>query len=92
MISYDKLFEKLKSAGLTSYQLRKMKDPIIAQYTLTRLKRGQGGIDSNTLNRLCKYFDCQPGDLMEYVKGPVTERQTINVETGESSNTDFKLK
>lgn len=91
MISYDKLFEKLKAVGLTSYKLRKMDDPIIAQYTLTRLKRGQGGIDSNTLDRLCKYFDCQPGDLMEYVSDPVTEWQLINPETEELSNTDFKL-
>ncbi|WP_101698677.1 helix-turn-helix domain-containing protein [Clostridium minihomine] len=71
MISYERLFNKLAAAGLTSYQLRKMDDPIIAQATLTRLKRGASGIDGNTLNRLCKYFDCQPGDLMEYV--PDTE-------------------
>lgn len=91
MISYEKLFEKLKAAGLSSYQLRKMKDPIIAQYTLTRLKKGAGGMDSNTLNRLCKYFNCQPGDLMEYIPDPVTEWQTINPESGELSNTDFEL-
>lgn len=91
MISYERLFDKLKSADLSSYKLKKMKDPIIAQATLTRLKHGKGGIDSNTLNRLCKYFNCQPGDLMEYVADPVTEWQTIKVETGELSNTDFKL-
>lgn len=67
MISYQRLFDRLESSGLTSYKLRKMKDPIIAQATLTRLKKGIGGIDSNTLNRICKYFDCQPGDLMEYI-------------------------
>ncbi|MET0016372.1 helix-turn-helix domain-containing protein [Oscillibacter sp.] len=37
-----------------------------------------GGVDGNTLNRLCKYFNCQSGDLMEYVPDPVTEWQTIN--------------
>lgn len=92
MISYEQLFEKLKGAGLTSYKLKKMKDPIIAQATLTRLKQNAGGIDNNTLNRLCKYFNCQPGDLMEYVVDPVTEWQLINVETGELSNADFNLK
>ncbi|KAF5034207.1 Cro/C1-type HTH DNA-binding domain protein [anaerobic digester metagenome] len=91
MISYERLFEKLKSVELSSYRLKKMKDPIIAQATLTRLKREEGGIDSNTLNRLCKYFDCQPGDLMEYVPDPATEWQTINIETSELSNTDFNL-
>ena len=91
MISYDRLFDKLKSADMSSYKLKKMKDPIIAQATLTRLKHGQGGVDSNTLNRLCKYFSCQPGDLMEYVPDPVTEWQIFNVKTGESRNTDFEL-
>ena len=91
MISYERLFERLGGVGLTSYKLKKMKDPIIAQATLTRLKHEKGGIDSNTLNRLCKYFKCQPGDLMEYIPDPVTEWQIINVETGEMSNTDFKL-
>lgn len=67
MISYERLFNKLKEAGVSSYKLRKMDDPIIAQATLTRLKKGVGGIDNNTLDRLCKYFNCQPGDLMEYV-------------------------
>ncbi|MPM69370.1 hypothetical protein SDC9_116315 [bioreactor metagenome] len=28
---------------------------------------------------------------MEYIPDPVTAWQTINVETGEQSNTDFKL-
>lgn len=92
MISYERLFDKLKNAELSSYKLKKMKDPIIAQATLTRIKHGTGGIDSSTLNRLCKYFDCQPGDLMEYVPDPVTEWQTINLETGELSNSELELK
>lgn len=91
MISYDKLFAKLKDAELSSYKLRLMDDPIVAQYTLTRLKQGLGGMDSKTLNRLCKYFNCQPGDLMEYIPDPVTEWQSINPESGELSNTDFDL-
>jgi putative transcriptional regulator len=68
MIVYDKLFKKLDEAGLTSYKLKLMSEPLIAQATLTRLKKGIGGVDHSTLDRLCKYFDCQPGDLMEYVE------------------------
>ena len=68
MISYKRLLDKLDAEGLTSYSLRKMSPPIIAQATLTRLKRGEGGIDHNTLDRLCEYFNCQPGDIMEYVE------------------------
>ncbi|MDR2747855.1 MAG: helix-turn-helix transcriptional regulator [Treponema sp.] len=25
-------------------------------------------VDGKIIARLCKYFDCQPGDIMEYVK------------------------
>lgn len=67
MIVYDKLFKRLDDAGLTSYRLRSMKPTLISQSTLTRLKAGTGGIDHGTLDRLCKHFNCQPGDLMEYV-------------------------
>lgn len=67
MISYEKLLDKLAAKGITSYTLRKMESPPIAQATLTRVKNGTGGIDHNTLDRLCAFFECQPGDLMEYV-------------------------
>ncbi|MEQ8199791.1 MAG: helix-turn-helix transcriptional regulator [Syntrophomonadaceae bacterium] len=30
-------------------------------------KGGITRIDTSVLNRLCAYFECQPGDLMEYV-------------------------
>ena len=69
MISYKRLLDKLEAEGLTSYKLRMMEEPLIAQATLTRIKSGEGGIDHNTLDRLCQYFDCQPGDLMEYIGG-----------------------
>lgn len=63
-IVYDKLLALLKEKGYTSYKIRKEK--LIGQGTLTALKKGTGGLDSKTLNRLCKYLNCQPGDIMEY--------------------------
>ena len=65
-IVYDKLFQLLKDNVYTSYKIRQ--DKLIGQGTLTALKNGTGGLDHKTLARLCKKFDCQPGDLMEYVK------------------------
>ena len=39
----------------------------IAKSTISKLKNGQTkGIDFVTLDKLCKYFSCQPGDLIEY--------------------------
>ncbi len=64
-ISYKKLFQLLEENGWTTYKIRKEK--LIGQGTLTALKNGTGGLDSKTISRLCETFNCQPGDLMEYV-------------------------
>ena len=65
-IIYTKLFELLKAKGYTTYRIRQEK--LIGQGTLTALKNGTGGLDAKTIARLCEVLDCQPGDLMEYVK------------------------
>ena len=49
------------------------KEKLIGQATLTAMKNGTGGLDAKTLARLCEVLDCQPGDLMEYVKAPKSE-------------------
>lgn len=63
---YDKLFEMLKEKGITTYRIRK--DNIISQAALTKMKSGEGNIDTRTLERLCSVLHCQPGDIMEYVE------------------------
>lgn len=69
-IIYDKLFNTLKEKGYTTYKIRK--DKLIGQATLTAIKNGTGGLDAKTLNRLCDVLDCQPGDLMEFVRSEIT--------------------
>ncbi len=63
---YDKLFDLLKEKGITSYRIRK--DNIISQAALTKMKNGEGNIDTRTLERLCAVLHCQPGDIMEYIE------------------------
>ena len=65
-IIYTKLFDLLKANGYTTYRIRQEK--LIGQGTLTAIKNGTGGLDAKTIARLCEVLDCQPGDLMEYVK------------------------
>lgn len=65
-IVYAKLFDLLKEKGYTTYRIRKEK--VLGQGTLTALKNGTGGLEHKTIERLCQVLDCQPGDLMEYVK------------------------
>lgn len=63
-ISYDKLFELLKSKGYTTYKIRK--ENIMGQGTLTALRSGKGGLDHRTIEKLCRILECQPGDIMSY--------------------------
>ena len=63
---YDKLFELLKERGITTYKIRK--DNLISQAALTKMKSGEGNIDTRTLERLCSFLKCQPGDIMEFVE------------------------
>ena len=43
------------------------KEKIIGQSTWTKIQTG-GHIDTRTIEILCKYLDCQPGDILEYVE------------------------
>ena len=63
---YDKLFELLKERGITTYKIRK--DNLISQAALTKMKSGEDNIDTRTLERLCSFLKCQPGDIMEFVE------------------------
>lgn len=63
-IVYNKLLTLMKEKGVTSYTVKK--DNIIGQASYKKIKEG-GDIDTRTISKLCKYFDCQPGDILEYV-------------------------
>ena len=66
-IVYTKLLKLLEERGITSYTIKK--DNIIGQASLKKIKEG-GDIDTRTIAKLCEDLDCQPGDLIEYVKEP----------------------
>lgn len=63
-IDYTKLFRLIKTRGKNEYYLRKNG---ISSSVLEKLKKGTGGIDARSIEKLCKLLDCQPGDIMEYV-------------------------
>ena len=70
-IIYDKLLNLLQEQGYTSYRIKK--ENIIGQATLTKIKKGIGGLDHRSIDNLCRVLGCQPGDLMEYVPDPAEE-------------------
>ncbi len=64
MIKYDKLINLFKERGINGYTIKKNK--IIGQATFKKILEG-GHVDTRTIDHLCKYLNCQPGDIMEYV-------------------------
>jgi putative transcriptional regulator len=57
---------------------RKVKSIELAEYlgitpaNVSLFKQGKvSGVRFDTLERMCRYLDCQPGDLLKYVEGPV---------------------
>lgn len=63
-IVYDKLLKLFEERGITSYTIKR--DNVIGQASFKKIKVG-GHIDTRTIESLCKYLNCQPGDMMEYV-------------------------
>ncbi len=63
-IKFDKLFKLMKEKGLSTYRIRQ--ENIISQSALTALNNDKN-VTTETINKLCKALNCQPGDIMEYV-------------------------
>ena len=58
----DKLSIRLKEQGLRKYDLRK----------------NAGHIDTRTIEALCEYLHCQPGDIIEYFPEGETDKGDSN--------------
>ena len=59
---------KLKEAGYNTSRIRKEK--IMGEAMLQKIRNGQM-VSWATLETICSLLNCQPGDLIEYVKEPV---------------------
>ncbi len=65
MITYEKLWKKMKNKGVTQYALIKKYNVSPAQ--ITRLKKNES-VSTNTINTFCSILDCKVEDIMEYRK------------------------
>ena len=61
---YDKLWKQIDKKGLTQYKILKAK--IITATTMQKLREGKT-VTTESIAKLCKILECQPGDIMEYV-------------------------
>ena len=59
------ILEELKNKGYSSYRLRK--DKIFGEATIQKI-RNKDQINFDNLNKICELLECQPGDLIIYIK------------------------
>ena len=56
---------ELKKAGYSTYRLKQ--ENIFGQQTIQKMRTGEV-VYGTTLEKLCKLLNCQPGDILEYVR------------------------
>ena len=64
MLRYYKLFDLLMRRNLKKTDLIDIAG--ITAPTLAKLGKG-APVNTDTIDRVCKGLDCQPGDIMEYI-------------------------
>lgn len=64
MISYRRLWERIKQENVSQYRLQKEG---ISNSTLTRLKRNEN-VSTETINKLCHILHCNVEEIMEYIE------------------------
>ena len=71
-LCYDTLFQLMKQKGLKKYDLRK--DKVVSMSALESIRTGKHHVDTRTIEYLCAYLNCQPGDIMEYIPDKETDK------------------
>ena len=64
-VSYAKLFKLMTQKGIKKIDLRNTYQ--LNPKTVDSLVKNRS-VTVDTIMRLCEILDCQPGDIMEYVK------------------------
>jgi DNA-binding Xre family transcriptional regulator len=62
--SYRPLFRLLVDRGMKKTDL--LKCAALSSATLAKLSKGEP-LSGESIEKLCIYFHCQPGDLIEYI-------------------------
>lgn len=60
MLRYYKLFDLLNRRGMNKSSLL----GILSSKTIAKLSKGEN-INTDVIDRICKFLECQPGDIME---------------------------
>lgn len=68
MIRYYKLFDLLNRMDLKKSDLL----DILSSKTIAKLSKGDT-ITTETIDKICERFNCQPGDIMEYTVNAISK-------------------
>lgn len=68
-IRYYKLFDTLMRRGMRKTDLLE----IMSSKTLSKLTKAEN-INVDVISRICKFLECQPADIMEYVPEETPEK------------------
>lgn len=66
------IMAELKQKGYSSTRIREEK--LIGQSYLQQIRHGEL-VSWKIMNKLCSLLDCQPGDLIEYVKDELEDSE-----------------
>lgn len=72
MIVYDKLWETMKSRGVSQYRL--IREYKVSCGQLDRLRKNEN-VSTYTLSQLCAILNCRLEDIAEYCPDGAAERQ-----------------
>ena len=65
-ISFKKLLVLLNERQISLYHLKR--DKVIGTATLDKIRKDEGSIDTRSIDPICDYLNCQPGDIMAFIK------------------------
>ena len=65
MITYYKLLDVLNRRGISKLEL--MEKASISRGTLAKLSKNES-VSISTIDSICTVLECQPGEIMEWVK------------------------
>ena len=63
-ISFRRLDDLLRVRGLKWQALR---DLGISPAIVQKMQRNTGHVDTRTIQKICEFLHCQPGEIMEYL-------------------------
>ena len=74
MIAFYKLWDKMNRMGIRKKDLKDKK--IVSGATINKMKNNEI-VTTESIDKLCDFFQCQPGDILEFIPNTHTEENSI---------------